>query len=258
MALDLATIHHLGRAHAPAVLGGAWGLFCLLAFGLAVPRIAEPGRFQMPGLLLGLGALGYSSTPLFYALFGITIVALTLAWPESRSLARPIALAFGMGGGIALVLYYGHYLPGLLSHSGTTFAVDPFPGRTFFVFHNESRQSLRLWRLGLFIPFLAAAPAAWLMLKRGSAPARPFLLAWLSAWALMMLLKEPFALPVLLRWAKEDFYVAPALAMLIAIAIARLDASRLRIGLTTLTLVAATLLRARDYGFHADTLRFLK
>jgi len=258
MALDLATVHHLGRAHAPAVVGGALGLGCLLAFGLALPELNRPGRWRVPALLLGLGALGYSSTPLFYALFGLAMMAFAFMGRETRSLLRPAALALGVGGAIALVLYYGHYIPGLLGGGKTPLAADPYPGRTFFIFHNESRQSLRLWRLGLFVPFLAAIPATWLVITRGSAVVRSFLLAWLSAWAGIMLVKEPWGLPVLLRWAKEDFYVAPALALLIAIATFRLESRPLRIALATLSVGAFLYLRAADYAFHANTLRFLR
>ena len=258
MTLDLSTIHHLGRAHSPAVVGGALGLGCLLAFGLRLPELNQPGRFWLPALLLGVGALGYSSTPLFYALFGLAMMAFAGGGRETRGLLAPVALALGVGGAIALVLYYGHYIPGLLGGGKVPLASDPYPGRTFFIFHNESRQSLRLWRLGLFVPFLAAIPATWLVLTRGSAVVRSFLLAWLSAWAGIMLLKEPWGLPVLLRWAKEDFYVAPALAMVIAIAIGRIESRPLRILLTGVTLISWALLRARDYGFHANTLRFLR
>ena len=259
MAVDLATIHRLGRAHAPAVVGGALGVAALLALGLALPRMHGARRWRVPGLLLGLGALGYSSTPVFYALFGIALMALVLVWPDTRRLLRPIALAFGLGGLTALVLFYGHYMPGLMGGSGSSaLMTDPFPGRTFFIFHNESRQSLRLWRLGLFIPFLAAIPATGVVVARSSAAVRAFLLAWVSAWAGIMLMKEPWAFPRLLRWAKEDFYVAPALALLIAIGIARLESRPLRIGLALLSLTAAIFLRARDYGFHADTLRFMQ
>lgn len=258
MALDLATIHHLGRAHSPAVVGGALGLGSLLAFGLALPELDRPGRWKVPALLLGLGALGYSSTPLFYALFGMAMMAFLLSGKETRGLLRPVALALGAGGAIALVLYYGHYLPGLVGGGKTPLASDPYPGRTFFIFHNESRQSLRLWRLGLFVPFLAAIPATGLVIARGSAVVRSFLLAWLSAWAGIMLLKEPWGLPVLLRWAKEDFYVAPALALVIAIAIARLDSRPFRIALAALSVLTFLYLRVVDYGFHANTLRFLR
>ena len=257
-ALDLAMIHRLGRVHSPAVVGGALGLGCLLAFGLALPRLSEPGRWRMPALLLGLGALGYSSTPLFYALFGIALLLLVLSSEESRALFKPIALTLAAGGALALLLYYGHYVPGLLRGGGTPLAVDSFPGRTYFIFHNESRQSLRLWRLGLLIPLLAALPALPLIIGWGSAIVRSFLLAGLAAWTGIMLLKEPWAFPVLLRWVKEDFYVAPSLALIVAIAVARIESKPLRIGLAVVCVVGAALLRARDYGFHADTLRFLK
>ena len=73
-----------------------------------------------------------------------------------------------------------------------------------------------------------------------------------------MLVKEPWGLPVLLRWAKEDFYVAPALALLIAIAIARIESRALRNALAGLSVAAFVYLRTIDYGFHANTLRFLR
>lgn len=259
IALDLATVHHLGRAHSPAVVGGALGLAGLLGFGLALGRIREPGQWKVPGLLLGLGALGYSSTPLFYALFGLAIAAITFVQRDTRTLLKPVLLTLGLGGMISLLLYYGHYVAGIILGGGSSALMsDPFPGRTFFIFHNESRQSLRLWRLGLFVPYLAALPASYIVATRCSALVRAFLAAWLSAWAGIMLLKEPWAFPRLLRWAKEDFYVAPALALIVAIAIARIESRPLRFGLIALSLAAATFLRARDYGFHADTLRFLR
>lgn len=235
------------------------GLAGLLAFGLTLPRIAEPGRWKTPALLLGGGALGYSSSPLFYGLFGIALLVLVSLQQETKPLVRPIALSLVTGGIVALVLFYGHYIPGLIRGGGSSaLMADPFPGRTFFIFHNESRQSLRLWRLGLFVPFLAALPAMSLVFTRCSAWIRSFLLAWLLAWMGIMGLKEPWGLPRLLRWAKEDFYVTPGLALIIAIAIARIESRPLRLALTVVTLATAVFLRLRDYGFHADTLRFLR
>jgi hypothetical protein len=258
MALDLATVHHLGRAHSPAVVGGALGLAGLLAFGIALPRLKGTRSSLLAAWMLGLGALGYSSTPLFYALFGLAFLALLAFQPETRPWLPQALKALAAGGVIALVLFYGHYLNGLSSGGGSAMLSDPFPGRTFFIFHNESRQSLRLWRLGLFVPFLLALPACGLIATRCSGLVQSFLFAWLIAWGAMMALKEPWGFPVLLRWAKEDFYVAPALALTIAIAIARIESRVLRAGLTVATLLIAAFLRARDYGFHADTLRFLR
>jgi hypothetical protein len=258
MATDLATVHHLGRAHSPAVAGGALGLGGLLAFGLALPDLDQPGRWKAPAILLGLGALGYSSTPLFYALFGLALITFTLTDTAARRVHRPAALALAAGGVLALVLYYGHYIPGLLGGGGTPLTPDPYPGRTFFIFHNESRQALRLWRLGLYVPFLAAIPATAFVIARGEALVRAFLLAWISAWGGIMLLKEPWGFPVLLRWAKEDFYVAPALVLVIAIAVARMGSRPLRIALTWLSVLVYLGLRVQDYGFHANTLRFLR
>jgi len=212
----------------------------------------------VPALLLGLGTLGYTSTALFYGLFGIALLLL-IAFSADRKLLGPVTLALVAGGGVSLALFYGHYVPDLVRGGGHPGLLsDPFPGRTFFIFHNESRQSLRLWRLGLFLPFLAALPAAVMVMRQVSSVTRSFLFAWVGAWAGIMLLKEPWAFPQPLRWAKEDFYVAPSLALLIAIAIARIESRPLRLVLTLVALAVAAFLRVRDYGFHADTLRFLR
>lgn len=259
MAMDLASIHRLGRAHSPAVVGGALGLGALLVFGLALSRLHEPGRWRAPAMALGIGALGYSSTPVFYALFGVALMVLLFWSVDTRALVVPTGLALSLGGLIALALFYGHYIPGLLQGGGSpTLVSDPFPGRTFFIFHNESRQSLRLWRLGLFVPFLAAIPASINVFTRSAAWVRAFLLAWISAWSGIMLLKEPFAFPFLLRWAKEDLYVAPALALLIGIGVARVESRAFRLVLGGVCLLGVAALRIRDYGFHANTLRFLQ
>ena len=258
MALDLPTIHHLGRAHSPAVLGGALGLAGLLAFGLMLPQIRERGVRLNAGLVLGIGALGYSSTPLFYALFGTALLGFLSFDATSRKALVPTLAALTIGGLLALGLFYGHFIPGLIQGGAASMTSDPFPGRTFFIFHNESRQSLRLWRLGLYIPLLGTLAASVPLLK-GSAPmVRSFLGAWLAAFAGIMVLKEPFAFARVLRWAKEDFYIAPATALIVACAIASIESKRWRNGLTALSLAVALFLRLRDYGFHANTLRFLQ
>ena len=191
-------------------------------------------------------------------MFGVAALALLTFQKETKEMVAPVALTLVAGGLIALALFYGHYIPGLMKGGSNGMLSDPFPGRTFFIFHNESRQSLRLWRLGLFVPFLAAIPATWIVISRCSAVVRTFLLSWLAAWAGVMLLKEPWAVPLLLRWAKEDFYAAPALSLVIAIAVARVESRSLRFALTVACVVTALCLRINDYGFHANTLRFVR
>ena len=257
---DLAAIHHLGRAHAPAVVGGALGIAAFLLFGRSLEKLDLPGAVRWPAVFLGVGALGYSSTAVFYALAGLSLMALLTLDRGTRRLARPVAIVLVSGGLLAIASFYGHYLPGLVvarESSNAAFA-DPFPGRTFFIFHNESRQSLRLWRLGFYIPLLATIPAAFFVAKRCAGAARAFVLSWLGAWTLMMVLKEPFGFPLLLRWAKEDLYVAPALALVIGVAIAKIETRVARRTVAALAVAVAILLRARDYGFHANTLWFLQ
>ena len=132
---------------------------------------------------------------------------------------------------------------------------DPFPGRTVFIFHNESKESVRLWAGGyglLLVAGLVAAPAA---LRRARAEARPVLVAWLVAWAMLMLLKEPSLLPKLLRWAKEDLFVSPLLDLMIGGAVAALPRRGLRLAVAALVIAGAAWLEARDFMHHASTLR---
>ena len=81
---------------------------------------------------------------------------------------------------------------------------------------------------------------------------------WAKQLLGIMLLKEPWGLPILLRWAKEDFYLAPAVALVIGIAVARVESRALRMTLTAAAVLTSLLLRLRDFGYHIDTLRFLR
>ena len=159
------------------------------------------------------------------------------------------------GGLLAGILFYFHYVPGLLRGAGSVEAEpDLFPGRAFFIFGNESRQSLRLWRLGYWIPLLLGLVAAPLALRRARATARPVLIAWFAGWVAIMLLKQDM-FPKLLRWAKEDQFLSPLLAALIAGAVWALPRAWLRWVGTTAVLGAALWLQLRDFAHHVNSLR---
>jgi hypothetical protein len=146
-------------------------------------------------------------------------------------------------------------VPGLLSGArGVEAEPDLFPGRSFFIFHNESRQSMRLWALGLAWPLAAGLLAAPFALARAAPGARPLLASWLGAWGLMMLLKEPVFFPKLLRWAKEDQFVSPLLCLLLAGACSAIRPRWLRHGVALLLLLGALLLQLRDFRHHATSL----
>jgi hypothetical protein len=257
-ALDLALWHHVGRSHAPAVFGGVLAGAALLYVARRADLMHERRTAAAAAALLAAAALGYSSVPVLFGLFGIVLFALFAV--DARALTRAdragLAAALAGGGLAAGALFYFHYLPGLLAGAGGMEAVpDLFPGRTFFVFHNESRQNLRLWALGLWIPLLAGIAAAPFALRHAPAWARPVLWAWLAAWALVMLLKEPFLVPRLLRWAKEDLFVGPLLGLLLAGAVAAIPPRRLRWAAAALVIATAAWLQARDFTYHANTLR---
>ena len=256
--LDLPVWHHVGRAHAPASFGAALTLAAFAFLIRFADELHRPGRAGAGALLLCAAALGYSSAVVLVGLFG-AVFLLLLAF-DARALGtanrRGASLALAGGGALAFVLYYGHYLPGLLTGArGVEAEPDLFPGARFAIFHNESRQALRVWRLGFWMPALAGVLAAPSSLRRAWPPGRPVLVAWLAAWALVMVLKEPAFFPRLLRWAKEDQFLSPLLALLIGGAIAQLPRRWMRVAASAAALAGALALQLRDYWHHAHTLR---
>ncbi len=256
-ALDLAVWHHVGRSHAPAVFGGALATAALLHLATHADRLdTARARLSAAGVL-ALAVLGYSSLVVLVGLFGLVLLVLLLLDARGVPAAsrRGLALALVAGGLIAGGLFYFHYVPGLWrGASGVEAEPDLFPGKTFLVFHNESRQSLRLWVLGLWIPLGAGLVAAPVALRRALPSARPVLVAWLAAWALLMALKEPWLFPKLLRWAKEDQFVSPLMDLMIGGAIAAVPDRRLRLAAAAIVIAVAAGLEARDFAYHARTL----
>jgi len=256
--LDLPVWHHLGRGHAPAALGGALGTAALLHLAANSEDLARARGVALTACVLAAGALGYASLAVLLGSFGVALIALLVAgigewpWPARRGLV----VALAAGGALAGALYYFHYVPGLLRGGGAMEqAADLSPGRTFFIFHNESRQSLRIWVLGFWMPMLAAAVAAPFALRRARVSARPILIAWLLAWAMFMVLKEPAFFPRILRYGKELQFVSPLAALFIAGAVMTIPRARLRWGVAAAVLCAAAWLQARDFGHHAVSLR---
>jgi hypothetical protein len=257
-ALDLPLWHHLGRAHAPASFGAALTV-AALSFLARFADAMDRGRcIAAAALLLAAASLGYSSALVLVGLFGavfLLLMALDARALSARARAGGAAAVVG-GGVLALLVYYGHYVPGVLAGAaGVEAEPDLFPGATFALFHNESRQALRVWRLGFWIPALAGLLAAPLALRRAWPAGRPVLLAWLLAWALVMVLKEPALFPRLLRWAKEDQFLSPLLALLVAGAAWSLPRAWMRWAASVAALATALVLQLRDYWHHANSLR---
>ena len=257
-ALDLPIWHHVGRAHAPASFGAALTLAALCFLARFADELFRRARIAAAALLLAAASLGYSSALVLVGLFGA--VFLLLMAVDARALSPRAraggAIALCLGGILALLLYYGHYVPGLLAGAaGVEAEPDLFPGATFALFHNESRQALRIWRLGFWISALAGAAAAPFAWRRAFSAGRPVLVAWLLAWVLVMLLKEPALFPRLLRWAKEDQFLSPLVALVVAGAAGGLPRAWMRWMASTAAVATALALQLRDYWHHANSLR---
>jgi hypothetical protein len=255
--LDLAVWHHLGRSHAPAVFGSALGTMALLHLSSRAPDLVDRKSILVAGAALGIAVLGYSSLIVLVGFFGVVLLGLLLvpAWGLSVPARRGLALALVVGGLIAGCLFYFHYVPGML-HGAATVEGEPdnYPGRTYLIFHNESKITMRLWALGFVFPFAAGLLAAPLALWRAPRWARPGLLSWLAAWALVMVLKEPVFYPKLLRWAKEDQFLSPLLCLFVGGALAAVPDRRLRWALAAAAVAGAAWLELRDFAHHANSL----
>ena len=257
--VDLAVWHHVGRSHAPASFGGALGTAALLYLVLRAGAIDTRRRAAAAGLVLAVAVLGYSSLVVLFGLFGLTLLLLLAADASAYGPAakKATAAALVIGGALAGGLFYFHYVPGLLRAAREVAGGgdDPFPGRTVFIFHNESKESVRLWAGGyglLLVAGLVAAPAA---LRRARAEARPVLVAWLVAWAMLMLLKEPSLLPKLLRWAKEDQFLSPLLCLFVGAGVGALPRPWTRWTAAAVVVAIAVAVEARDFLLHANSLR---
>ena len=256
--LDLAVWHHVGRAHAPASFGAALGTAALLALAARADRLTTPRSVALAGGALGLAVLGYSGLVVQVGLLGVVLLALLLV--DAKGLAVRarvgIASALAVGGLLALVLYYGHYVPGLL-HGTPGVEAEPsiFTGRTVLgIFRNEGRQSYRIWLLGFAYPLIAGLLAAPIALRRARPSSRPVLLAWLLAWVLIVVLKDPLFFPKMLRWAKEDQFVSPLLCVFLGASLGAIRSERLRRLAVVAVLSFAAFLAALDFYFHANTL----
>jgi hypothetical protein len=256
--LDLAVWHHVGRAHAPAAFGAALGTAALLHLASRADGLTHARPVLIAGAATGLAVLGYSSLIVQFGLLGVVLYALLAL--DARGLAPRarvgVAAALALGGVLAIALYYGHYASGLLHGTpGVEAESSIFAGKTVLrIFRNEGRQSYRIWAMGFAWPLCAGLACLPVALVRARPSARPVLIAWLSAWILIVVLKDPLFFPKMLRWAKEDQFVSPLVALSIGAAVSAVARVPLRRALAAAAIAGYAFLAARDFYYLANTL----
>jgi 4-amino-4-deoxy-L-arabinose transferase-like glycosyltransferase len=256
--LDLAVWHHVGRAHAPAAFGAALGTAALLHLASRADGLTRLRPVLVAGAALGLAALGYSSLVVQLGLLG-AVLCLLLA-VDARGLSGRarvgVAAALAIGGALAVVLYYGHYASGMLSGApGVEAEPSIFSGKTVLgIFRNEGRQSFRIWAMGFAWPLGAGLACLPVALVRARPSARPVLAAGRAAWVLIVVLKDPLFFPKMLRWAKEDQFIAPLLALAIGAAVSAIPRAAPRRVLAAVALAGYAFLAARDFFYLSNTL----
>ncbi|HZM51711.1 MAG TPA: hypothetical protein VFE68_14500, partial [Vicinamibacteria bacterium] len=76
----------------------------------------------------------------------------------------------------------------------------------------------------------------------------PIFAAWLATWVLVMVFKEPFLFPRPMRWAKEDQFVGPLLAIFIGAALGTLPRPWMRWAAGLAAVAVALWLQLADFG----------
>ncbi|MET0553973.1 MAG: hypothetical protein ABW221_13100 [Vicinamibacteria bacterium] len=256
--LDLAVWHHVGRAHAPAAFGAALGTAALVHLASRADGLTHARPVLVAGAALGLAVLGYASLVVQFGLLGAVLCLLLVV--DARGLPRRarvgVFAALAFGGALAIVLYYGHYASGMLSGApGVEAEPSIFSGKTVLgIFRNEGRQSFRVWAMGFAWPLFAGLACLPVALLRARPSARPVLAAWLAAWVLIVVLKDPLFFPKMLRWAKEDQFVSPLLALAIGAAVSAVPRLVPRRALAAAAIAGYALLAARDFYYQSNTL----
>jgi hypothetical protein len=108
--------------------------------------------------------------------------------------------------------------------------------------------------MGFGWPLFAGLACLPVALVRARPSARPVLAAWLAAWVLIVVLKDPLFFPKMLRWAKEDQFVAPLLALAIGAAVSAVPRTGPRRALAAAALAGYAFLAARDFYYLSNTL----
>jgi len=229
----------------------------LAYLALRAGSLVTPQAVLAAAIPLGVAALGYSSYAALFGLFGCVLLALLTL--DARALSLParrgLALTLVLAGLLAGVVYYFHYIPGFWRGADTVSSQpDLFTGNTFWIFRNESKQSLRVWRLGYWLWLLVGLAAAPVALARARPESRPVLTAWLGAWILIIVLKDPFFFPRMLRWAKENQFLSPLLCLLIGAAAWSWPSGWMRWLAAAVALLTAAWLQLRDFQLHANSL----
>ena len=142
----------LGFASYPALFGHVFDLLFLLFLVARAPALARPRLVLAGGLLLAAAMLAYVSSPVITGLLlGWLAVLSWLEGGEGRARARAVLTLAALGAGLALALYYRHFVAGAFDAVRAALAspesaqpVRPGPGRI--------DQSLAAWAVPLLLP----------------------------------------------------------------------------------------------------------
>jgi hypothetical protein len=245
----------LGFASYPALFGHVFDLVFLLFLVARAPVLARPQFVLAGGLLLAVAMLAYVSSPVITGLLlGWLAVLWWLEGGEARAGARAVVTLIALGAGLALALYYRHFVAGAFDAVGAALAspessqpARPGPGRI--------DQSLATWAIPLLLP---CALFGLVPLLRRPGPARNVLAATVLGLGVAAGLK--LRLPVVFGFLHLALFTTPLVCLAAARGLQGLSergrvARAVATAMTGLVTVQGVVLQVRIFLDHLSRAR---
>jgi hypothetical protein len=234
----------LTLAYFPALVGHAVDAVVLLVILAHLRDLARPRVIASVALLVGIALLTYTQSVLNFAVLVPLIVVAHLAidrTPDVRRRMAGLVIATGLGGILALAVFYGRYVPIFIDmQKGIPMAEehillekqaqtptpadepaavdndDPYAGPDFDALRGVRKAAWRTYVFyGLFAPVIALGIV--LVFRRQEPPAAAFVAAWAVSYLALNVASGSLPGPNLVRYNKDLEIVAPLFCVSLAV-----------------------------------------
>lgn len=230
-------------AYFPALVGHAVDAVVLLVILAHLRELARPRVIAGVALLVAAALLTYTQSVLNFAVLVPLIAIAHLAidrGPDVRRRMAGLVIATGLGGLLALAVFYGRYVPIfidmqkgvpmaeeriLLEKQAQAAAVDepapvekddPYAGPDFDGLRGVRKAG---WRMYVFYGWFAPVIALGIVLafRRQDRPEAAFVVAWAASYLILNLASGSLPGPNLVRYKKDLEVVAPLFCVALAV-----------------------------------------
>ena len=233
----------LTLAYFPALVGHAVDAVVLLVILAHLRDLARPRVVAGVALLVAIALLTYTQSVLNFAVLVPLIVIAHLAIdhaPDVRRRMAGLVIATGLGGLLALAVFYGRYVPIFLDmQKGIPMAEerilldkqaqtpppeaptvvdkdDPYAGPDFDALRGVRKAGWRMYVFyGLFAPAIALGIVV--VLRRQDPPGSAFVAAWAVSYLVLNIASGSLPGPNLVRYNKDLEIVAPLFCVALAV-----------------------------------------